>query len=371
MLWLSFLNRILSVFSSRTTMSTDPFVEFFNSPASMSTTTFLNHFKNLVLLSPLPPTAVLRRFMVKTVSLNKHTATTSQHEFLSIEIYDTDLHHSHLVFLERTISDSELPLDLDSTNPYHHFIHKFLRSLPVTTSPLASSRPTVHEDIPLLQVPTTSSESSESLVSSGSMTPSLLDITSLASIRAMHQSMDSISGSKQAGDQFIVGRHPSHVYGGGQIMRQLQPSNLTFFQLIILAEIVHNHDPLYQLFKRQCYWYSNTIYQTIAQSFPCVIGLGEPDDPTNQLHESDLRIPFDAYLPPSAGRWKGMLVMVVSQDVVQNVKQTFEEKYSKFLAETEEQWDRGHGENLENASLRARISELEARLDQQVNMSSS
>lgn len=366
MLGLRFLNRILSIFSSRTTMSTDPFLQFFNSPATMSTTTFLNHFKNLVLLSPHLPENILYRFMVKTVSLNKHTAMASQHEFLSIEIYDTDSQESHLVFLERTMSDSDLPPDSEITdNPYHPFIRRFIQSLPLVSS---SCRPTAPADpsqnIPLLAI-TPSSESLASESSSPSPTPSIRDIASLASMRAMHRSLEVLSGSRRAGDQFVVGRLPAQDYGGGRIMRQLKPIDLTFFQLIILAQTVHDHDPLYTLFKRQCYWYANTIYDAIQQSYRCEIGLGDPEAQTNESHESDLRIPLDLYLPPSAGRWKGVLVMAVSHDVVKDVKKKFETSLLESLAQVKEQWDRANGGNIENASLRARITELESKLNRQ------
>ena len=84
-------------------LTEDPFVQFFTSPVTMSTTTFLNHYKNLILLSELAPhhlDVVLNCFMVRTISLNKHAEMTSQHEFLLIDVYDVNSHESHLIFLE-------------------------------------------------------------------------------------------------------------------------------------------------------------------------------------------------------------------------------------------------------------------------------
>jgi hypothetical protein len=92
----------------------DPFVQFLTSPATMATTTFLNHYKHLILLSESAPNhldTVLNRFMVTAILLNKHTALTSQHEYLSIDVYDSHSHQSHLVFLEQT-SSSEFSSDL-------------------------------------------------------------------------------------------------------------------------------------------------------------------------------------------------------------------------------------------------------------------
>jgi hypothetical protein len=67
----------------------NPFVQFLTSPAIMATMTFLNHYKHLILLSESAPNhldMVLNRFMVTAILLNKHTALTSQHEYLSIDV---------------------------------------------------------------------------------------------------------------------------------------------------------------------------------------------------------------------------------------------------------------------------------------------
>ena len=71
--------------------------------------------------------------------------------------------------------------------------------------------------------------------------------------------------------------------------------HLTFFQLVTLAETVHDHDPLYMLFRCQCYWYANTIYCVIEQYMGTERVLGEFED-----NKQDLYIPPDIYLPPSA-----------------------------------------------------------------------
>ena len=253
-----------------------------------------------------------------------------------------------MVFLERTCSSefssdptdsasagTELPSDASTNNPYHEFIRCFISS-----QPLVASSPSGHgsanqddqEVIPLLPI----SQSSDS--SRASPPP----------------------GQKRAGDQFVIGR-PSQLYGGGQIMRQLKPHNLTFFQLITLAETVHNHDPLYTLFRRQCYWYANTIYRVIEQSHTFSERVShEPENPEYQ--SSDLRIPPDIYLPPSAGRWRGLLVTAVSQDVVEVVRKKFEDCFSESVAHIEGQWDKIHGGNREIANLRAQISQLEHEL---------
>ena len=211
MLGLRFLNQILSVFSPHTMSTEDPFVQFFTSPATMSTTMFLNHYRSLILLSKSAPhhlDAVLNCFMVKTISLNKHMEMTSQHEFLSIDVYDVNCHESHLLFLERTASASEPPSNSDSaspTDPYYNFIHHLMQSLPlVASSPSEDTLANQElEDIPLLQVhtaespsPTPSSKALLHTSESASPTPSFKDLASLASARVMCRSSESLSRQK-------------------------------------------------------------------------------------------------------------------------------------------------------------------------------
>jgi hypothetical protein len=318
----------------------DPFVQFLTSPAKMTTTTFLNHYKHLILLSEPAPNhldMVLNHFMVTAISLNKHTALTSQHEYLSIDVYDSYSHQSHLVFLEQ-MSSSEFSWDLadsaSTNNLYHEFICCFISSLPlVASSPSGhgSANQDNQEVIPLLPI-------SQSSDSSHALPP---------------------PGQKQAGDQFVIGQ-PSQLYGGGQIIQQLKPHNLTFFQLITLAETVHNHDSLYTLFRQQCYWYANTIYCVIEQSHTFSERvLHEPENPKYQ--SSDLCIPPNIYLP-SAGRWRGLLVTAVSQDIVEVVRKKFEDCFSESVVHIKGQWDKVHSGNREIENLQAQISQLENEL---------
>jgi hypothetical protein len=321
----------------------------------MTTTGFLGLYRNLILLSessaPQGLDTVLHRFVVKTLSLNKHMKTTSlsQHEFLSIEVYDTQTHESHLVFLERT-SSPEPAADSDAPHPYHNFFQQFLQTLSLLPS---SPGPQDEEGgIPLLE--TQESQLHDTLPTLP--TPSFRDAASLASAQ-LCRSLESLTGENCAGDQVVIGQHRSQTYGRARVIRQLTPDKLSFFQLITLADTVHDHDPLYTLFKRQCYWYANTIYCVIEQSYT-VRERVLVEDPGSDL-DSDLRIPPHIpphlYLPPSAGRWKGLLVMVVSEDVVRQVKRKFECQFAELVGQIQEHWDK-------QASLRARISELENEL---------
>jgi len=300
----------------------------------MDTTNFLNHYEGLILLSKNSPEVVLRRFMVKTLTLNKLTTTTSQHEYLSIEVYDADLENSktHLVFLERTAFDvppDPTTIDRDFANhPDSHLVHDIIQKLSSRFSSLGhSSAPAIPSDedqmIPLMPI----TPSSDSLPVAPSPTPSFAGIASLASTQFVHRFSESfVAKTRHAGDRFVVGRRP--VYGNGQIMRQLEPNGLTFFHLIVLANTVHQHDPLYSLLKRQCFWYANTIYLVVEALYKCQTAADNIGDEAL----GDIHIPPEIYLPDSAGRWMGILVTDVSEKVVEIMKRKFEEAYAKVCS---------------------------------------
>ena len=111
-------------------------------------------------------------------------------------------------------------------------------------------------------------------------------------------------------------------------MRQLQPHGLSLFHLIILANTVHDHDPMYSLLKRQCYWFANTIYHVVACSYNCTIVQAGENIETEQI-----RIPPNMYLLDLAERWRGVKVSRVSETILELMKQKFKERLDKESAE--------------------------------------
>lgn len=172
--------------------------------------------------------------------------------------------------------------------------------------------------------------------------------------------MESLEETKRARDVFLVRQYLGQSYGTSRIMRQLKPENLSFFELIILANTVHDYAPLYSLFRRQCFWFSNTIYDVIEKSYKCEIAQDEAYE-SGEL-DSDIRIPPDVYLPSLAGRWKGILVTKVSEKVVLDVREKFVVDFKKSTTQIKQKWDRLNSRTAEVANLRARITELEDQL---------
>jgi hypothetical protein len=307
----------------------DPILQMFDSVLTMTvdTQSFLEHYQQLILLSDQTPDHTINRFMVKTVTLNKHTASQSQHEYLTFEIFDAcrESPDTYLLFLERTPSSIQLDTSYFSNHPDSRRILDAIVDHLVTPSwsTLPPNPNESHEDLPLLDA------------SSSSSTPTLsrvMDAASLTSTQALHHSGNILfkSTTVRACDQFLVGQHAKNTHGNGLIVRQLQPHGLTLFHLIVLAITVHKHDPLYSLLKRQCYWYSNTIYHTISNSYSCTTTINTGVGLRNETIE-EIRIPLNEYLPDLAGRWMGVRVSNVSEALVLLMKEKFESDFDEAL----------------------------------------
>jgi hypothetical protein len=147
------------------------------------------------------------------------------------------------------------------------------------------------------------------------------------SAKAIHISTESTGKFKlaYAQDQFTGGKNVNDSGSVlGQIVWQIQPQSLSLFQVIILADVVHNYAPLYSLFRCQCYWFAFIICAVILKTCTCS-SIGSPD-----LHtEDDICIPPNSYLPNLAGRWMGILVRGVEEAVLKIMI----EKYNARCAE--------------------------------------
>lgn len=130
---------------SQNTMPKDAFQQLFDNRAAltMDTASFSEHYRQLMLLLPIAPDIVASRFMVQSITLSKHMSTSSQHEYLSIDIVDTDNSNSHLIFLKRTTSGLRFDSGLDETyfldNPESASIYNFIISRALPPSPHSSS----------------------------------------------------------------------------------------------------------------------------------------------------------------------------------------------------------------------------------------
>ena len=102
-------------------------------------------------------------------------------------------------------------------------------------------------------------------------------------------------------------------YACSENTRVLKPKNLSLFDLVILAETVHNHAPSYSIVGKNCYWYANIVFDACVELFP-------PDDD------------FDIQDKGKAGRIRGVKVIETDKDelalVLHKYKKTASELYN-------------------------------------------
>jgi hypothetical protein len=216
-----------------------------------------------------------------------------------------------------------------SSHPQSHTILDIIKSA-LSSRPSHSNAPAITPDlIPLIPV----TQSSDSLPPR-SPSYSLLNVTSTASSQVVNRFSESIiAKTRQAGDHFVVGRQSDiSYYIRGHNMRQFLPKQpLSFFHVITLANVVHDQNPLYSIFTKQCYWFANIIYY-VLEDFS-----NKSDTADSIANEPDeylgIRIPPNVYLPDEAGRWFGIMITRVSEEVVRLMVNMFVKKQEEILLE--------------------------------------
>ena len=333
--------------SKRPTMVSDPALQLVDHSLTYDTNTYLDKLISLAVVSP-DYKALLDRFVVMSMTLTK-TLTSPQHEFLVMMLMDTDNSGSapYLMFLERTKSKKRPNLIGSFLNHPDNaaVIASIIDTLKELPSSLLSSVPSTSDsedessfDADSSDSPRNISPSDPLLRSTSSPSPSnssllrnLIDSGTLASAKAIHILTESTGKFKlaYAQDQFTGGKNVDDSGSVlGQIIWQIQPQSLTLFQVVILANVVHNYALLYSLFRRQCYWFAFIICAVILKTCTCS-SIGSPD-----LHtEDDICIPPNSYLPNLAGRWMGILVRGVEEAVLKIMIEKYNARCDEKLDE--------------------------------------
>jgi hypothetical protein len=132
------------------------------------------------------------------------------------------------------------------------------------------------------------------------------------------------SGNNLANDRVVgVG-----MIDPGQNIRQIQPRELSLFELVLLASVVHDLSPLYSLFKNQCYWFSSIIFHAVEALY-CSGRVEEPET------EEEIYIPLlnDSYLPDLSGVWMGIRISRVEGAMVTYVCTEFKKLLRERMAQ--------------------------------------
>ena len=149
----------------------------------------------------------------------------------------------------------------------------------------------------------------------------------------------------------ISGYQPESLKTEEMICR-FQPKRLSFFELILLAEVVHKNAPVYGLFDNQCYMFASVIFDTIVQKYsvhcddhpssstPVPAPTPEIGAPENaNLFLVPTPVANDAELPiltgdSEAGRWSGLLIIdpIIKKAIVAIVTSIFEAERESYIS---------------------------------------
>jgi hypothetical protein len=338
------------------------------------------------ILSSFDSPKALSRFKVKTVNVKKKKESP-QHEFILIDVYDTQDCRDRLFILERTVNmDDEERSESDDSDKQKNIVERFLQhpdskavvdailqslvNIPPTVvvagAAMATgqalsglSAPVVASAIIPLAVaskflpsPPSPSQVSSSYLPYASdpiMEPShtsMVDQATLNVTQVLHfiseltisrQASKKCSNSKPpkdaiAHDRWIAGhRVEDPDYGTVQGARSFNAYNLSLFHLALLAYIVHEEEPLYTVFKNNCYWFSNTFYLAARIIDKTLANRPDlPEDPEDPRTITDMfYLPFYLYMPEVAGRWMGFKIFKVQEIVLNRIVKSFLQRLSE------------------------------------------
>jgi hypothetical protein len=328
------LTSLLSSFSSMPTLasSDDTFSSLLSPKLSTNTDAFLDVYRQgITKTKDSEHIDALTRFLVKTITGNKLTDITSEHELLSVVVCDKNTGKEHLFYIERNASSDSTILSAATAIPTSALVSVAATAIPTTAlvsaastaistttqSTLQSVGPllgtsTEFPYTPLLPLPPQAQASSRPLSRQPSH-HSIPDMITLASTRVVHSST-SLSSDGLAEDRISgSGRFSGNCGGMGQIIRQIAPIELSLFELGILVDVIHNEAPCYNLIHRQCFWFMLMIFEVVLRAYD------------NTL-DTQSGVAPDVYLPKLSGKWAGFLIVAPEKEVLDRVEKKFREQ---------------------------------------------
>ena len=347
----------------------DSFHSLLRSDLCVSTDAFLSVYREGISRS-LDPVAALTRFMVgpMTVNKGKKAVLESEHELVSFKVDDCQTYVAYDFFIERNASKPQMlpastcPLgslpatvSIGSTSAAgstaiastsytvalesiervaHHQTsgQQMATTTPPEAHPLLPLNETLTSSVPL--TPTSSVSHHLPSMQSNASQHSFREKFTLASAQTLRSSATSLTSvaedrilgrgkfvtDSQAFEGILVAGEPIREIG--RVVRQIKPKDLSFYELGLIVDTVHEEAPDYHLLNNQCYWFVTTIIIII------VLLYGDTLNPVEPTRKS----PND-YLPNLAGRWKNMLIVAPEDEIIRRIVIKFMERREEAFSE--------------------------------------
>ena len=98
-----------------------------------------------------------------------------------------------------------------------------------------------------------------------------------------------------------------------------QDSQMILLDLAIAAKVVHDHSEIYELFKRQCFWYSDVVVAVLEMQFP-KIRIVERDPSLIAVHSEEGETEVFDHL---SGTYKSVLIYTRRTSLVEEIHNNF------------------------------------------------
>jgi hypothetical protein len=278
-------------------MSFDHWNEFVNPSLQSPTSYALDFLIRAASDSESTAQSVLDKLEVRSIGLNKHP-DPPEHEYVIVEVWN--------------VSDQKT---------LFFIIHRLAQLAPdegpqLTRRPSRSTLSSMEEGFASANHPVASDLS-------------LRDALSLSAAATSHAALSHLDKAvkMKAVDQ-ILGEDAIGLrrYGVGQNARQVTPSDLKLFDLVVLAEAIHNVAPDYSTLRHNCYWFANALLDA-------VIELCHTDTLENSLHDHRFKLyQLDPRSSQISGRWKGIRVSCTNQTDLFDILREFSQKHKEAMA---------------------------------------
>jgi hypothetical protein len=106
-------------------------------------------------------------------------------------------------------------------------------------------------------------------------------------------------------------------YSKGQKALELEPNSLTFFELIILAQTVHEFAHQYSTLEKNCYWFCNMVFHACK----VIYGQRSQDGDNPHWHHSEI-----------LGCWNDLKVSQTERTELWVIVYEFNKKFAKAIS---------------------------------------
>lgn len=273
------------------------------------------------------PQAAMKENYIVSITQYKYTRTRSEHEAVYIEFRVAGEDDTHFLCIER-MRGRPNPEPLEKTEKKGSLLKNQLERLKAAL--------TLAKDDPSLNA--SNNTAGPSSRPGGESSASFLDSASMKSVESL-DSMSALSTSTCSADDRVAACDavPADGVAGVTLIKlNMRPESLTLLNIAIMAKVVRAQDPIYTLFRSQCYWYASLLTRLIMQEPGCIPHLVEDTIDTDLLHVSGETLNgkntnVQPCSPTRAGRWQKIKINDVRNGMVEDVRKVYGQELQSFM----------------------------------------